>query len=44
MILTYFKPLLERRPNTVGSTLSHIAYPLDSRLPERLVRLLEKLG
>jgi hypothetical protein len=43
MVLTYFKPLFAKVADPVGCALSQLAFPLDGRLPEPLVRLLKKL-
>jgi hypothetical protein len=44
MILTYFKPDRQERPaNAIGFALSQRAYSLDGRIPEPLVRLMERL-
>ena len=43
MILAYFKPLLKPSPNLIGHSLAQRAYPLDGRVPEPLVKILQKL-
>jgi hypothetical protein len=44
MIYTNFTPSAAARPRLIGTVLCRGAYPVDCHMPERLEKILEKLG